>query len=264
MDAKSIERFQQRVLSYYAQKGRELPWRETTDPYSILVSEVMLQQTQVDRVVPRYRNWLEKWPSVESLAGASRTEVLKEWMGLGYNSRAVRLHETAKVIVDQFNGNVLEALENHRQLPGIGPYTARAVEIFSANKDSAAVDTNIRRILIHEFSLKNPSDHELQSLAEVCLPRGRSRDWHNALMDYGSLVVTSRRTGIAPKTKQSRFEGSDRQVRAKVLRLLLDKQASFEELHKKTDAGDRLRKILEQMVKEDLLVVKDKHYRVRD
>lgn len=251
-----IDRFRSKVLSYYEQSGRKLPWRQTTDPYKILVSEMMLQQTQVDRVVPYYEKWITAWPAVQDLANASRRAVLSTWMGLGYNTRAVNFHKTAQIITRRFKGDVLSAVGDFKALPGIGPYTARAVEIFAANKDVVTVDTNIRRIFIHEFGLDNPSDQELWSLAERCLPRGRSRDWHNALMDYGSAVLTSRQTGISPKTKQSRFQGSDRQVRARIVRYLLTNTTatvSALQKHTKTDMK-RLLIILEGMKRDDLLV----------
>lgn len=217
-----VKKIQEKILSFYAEHGRDLPWRKTTDPYAIWISEVMLQQTQVDRVIEYYYKWLARWPTVFALARASRKEVLSAWMGLGYNNRAIRLHEAAKIIVTAFQGDVIAAMKEHKLIPGVGPYTAAAVRIFSQNEDLVAVDTNIRRILIHEFGLAETiSDKELWDLALQCLPRGRSRDWHNALMDYGATQLTARRSGIRPKTKQSVFEGSDRQIRARIVRFLL-------------------------------------------
>ena len=200
--------------------------------------------TQVDRVVAYYRRWLRKWPTIHELAEANRADVLREWLGLGYNNRAKYLHETARIISEKYKGDVLAALDRHQGLPGIGPYTAAAVRIFSANEDAITVDTNIRRILIHRFKLgESTSDKELWELARRCLPKGRSRDWHNALMDYGAVFLTSRKIGIRPKTRQGKFEGSDRQIRAKMLRYLLNKRASLDELRKMTDCGEpRLRK----------------------
>jgi len=259
--------FQKKILSFYRRQGRRLPWRETTDPYSILISEVMLQQTQVDRVIPYYTRWLDRWPKVQLLAEAERFDVLKEWSGLGYNSRALRLQESARVISEQFKGDVLAALKDYRQLPGIGPYTSRAVEIFSANHDLVTVDTNIRRIFIHEFRLPaETSDKEIWSLAEACLPRGQSRDWHNALMDYGSLVLTSKKTGITPRFRQSRFEGSDRQIRASILRNLLSRgkgaTISLDELASHYGEQRRAESILAGMVKDKLVRPKKGRYQV--
>ena len=218
-----IRKFQEKVFAFYRQRGRDLPWRRTTDPYHILVSEIMLQQTQVERVIPFYERWLGCWNTVDALAGASLQEVLGQWMGLGYNNRARRLLETAKRIRDDYNGDVLAACREYRYLPGVGEYTSRAVRIFAANENLAAVDTNIRRILMAEFSLENPSTADLRALAERCLPTGRSRDWHNALMDYGALYLTAAKSGISPASKQGKFAGSVRQLRAEILRELLQK-----------------------------------------
>ncbi len=248
--------FQRKVLAYYKKNKRSLPWRKTTDPYALLLSEIMLQQTQVDRVVGYYEKWLRKWPTIQKLAKASRVEVLKAWLGLGYNNRAKNLHQTAEIISEKYKGGVLKAMEHYKELPGIGPYTATAVQIFAANKDLVTVDTNIRRILIHEFKLNEKiSDKELWELAEKCLPKGKSREWHNALMDYGATLLTARKTGIKPKTQQSKFEGSDRQIRAKIIREIVGrKRAPFDSLLELADNDKpRLEKILKKMVEERLL-----------
>jgi A/G-specific adenine glycosylase len=215
-----------RLLAWYEENRRDLPWRTTTDPYAILVSEIMLQQTQVPRVAPRFLEWLEAWPDLESLAAAPLADVLRRWQGLGYNNRARRLQECAAAAVDAApDGRPAELPRTPgglRTLPGIGPYTARAVLIFAHNDDLAAVDANVRRVLTHELALpEDLSDGDLQAVADAVLPHGRSRDWHNALMDYGSLVLTARSTGIASRSRQGAFEGSRRQMRARLLRRLL-------------------------------------------
>ena len=222
-----IRALQTRLLSWYAANRRDLPWRRTTDPYAILVSEIMLQQTQVPRVVPRFGEWLEAWPDLESLAGAPLSSVLRRWQGLGYNTRARRLQECAAATVSAApagrRAELPTSIDGLRALPGIGPYTARAVLIFAHDADLAAVDANVRRVLTHELELPpDLHDRDLQAVAEAALPIGRSRDWHNALMDYGSLVLTARATGIAPRGRQGTFEGSRRQKRARLLRQLLD------------------------------------------
>ncbi len=266
-----IAAFQAKVLAFYSEQGRKLPWRNTRNPYHILLSEIMLQQTQVDRVIPYYEQWTTKWPSVQDLAKAQRKDVLKAWMGLGYNNRAVNLHKTAGIISSIYGGNVLCALEHYELLPGIGPYTAHAVRIFAANEGIATVDTNIRRILIHEFRLdKKMPDKQLWSVAEQCLPKGKSRDWHNALMDYGAMHLTSRKTGIKPKTQQSRFEGSDRQLRARILKRLLTDSANrlysvsaLGELTKEKVPEQRLDKIIGSMLRDDLLLKKGELYSLK-
>lgn len=256
-----IKEFQEKVLSFYEEEGRDLPWRKTSDPYAILLSEVMLQQTQVNRGIIYFQKWLEQWPTVFDLARADRADVLKAWMGLGYNMRALRLHTTMKIIASQFDGDILKALEEYKKLPGIGKYSAAAVKIFSTNCDAVTVDTNIRRIFIHEFSLsEDVSEKELWDLAWKCLPKGKSRDWHNALMDYGSLVLTSQKTKIKAKTRQSRFEGSDRQLRAKILRFVLEKkEVSFEEMYS-FGKKDKVERVLNSLEKDQLLVLKDRMY----
>ncbi|MBD3319114.1 Fe-S cluster assembly protein HesB [Candidatus Woesearchaeota archaeon] len=254
-----IEEFQDKVLTYYQDHGRDLPWRHTTDPYAILVSEIMLQQTQVDRVISFYHRWLQQWPTVQSLAAARREDVLKAWMGLGYNNRAVRLHQCARVIVEQFAGDVLHAMAYYKEVPGIGPYTSHAVRIFAANEDLVTVDTNIRRIFIHEFGLpESLSDKELWAIAERCLPKGKSCDWHNALMDYGATLMTARRTGIRPKTRQSEFEGSDRQIRAGILRFILTNgKCPLDGLSSCCPDRERLLRILSAMIRDGIIVKRD-------
>jgi len=246
-------------MAWYAGNRRDLPWRRTTDPYAILVSEVMLQQTQVPRVVPKYEDWLVSLPTLEALAAAPLEDVLRLWRGLGYNNRARRLRECALAVCAaaddcRASGGALASrgtlasggaagpggapgpggagaslprdVASLRALPGIGPYTARAVLIFAHNDDLAAVDANVRRVLTHELGLpQDLPERELQAIADAALPPGRSRDWHNALMDYGALVLTARVTGIAPRTRQSAFEGSRRWYRSRLLRTLLDEGA---------------------------------------
>ena len=153
--------------------------------------------------------------------------VLQRWQGLGYNTRARRLRECAAAAVSAAPGGrraeLPSTLDGLRALPGIGPYTARAVLIFARNEDIAAVDANVRRVLTHQLELPaDLRDRDLQAVADAALPPGRSRDWHNALMDYGSLVLTARATGLAPHSRQGTFEGSRRQKRARLLRRLLD------------------------------------------
>ncbi len=214
-----VRALQERLLAWYGEHRRDLPWRRTTDPYAILVSEVMLQQTQVPRVIARYGPFLERFPTLAALARAPLPEVLAAWLGLGYNTRALRLKRCAEAAP----GGLPRDLLSLRGLPGVGPYTARAVLVFAHDADLAAVDANVRRVLTSELALPHDlSPAALQVVADAVLPRGRSRDWHNALMDYGSLVLTARATGIAPRTRQTPFAGSPRERRARLLRRLVD------------------------------------------
>jgi len=235
-----IKKFQDKILRYYEEQGRELPWRKTVDPYHILVSEIMLQQTQVDRVIPKYEAFLDAYPSVENLAKADTQKLMSLWSGLGYNSRAIRLREAAQVVEHDFAGKVPDDEENLLGLPGIGPYTARAVQAFAFNKDVVVIDTNIRRIFIHEFGLsEDVSQKELEEIGERVLPIGRSRIWYNALMDYGAMEMTSRATGIRPVGRQSKFQGSVRQSRGKIVKFLVaEKKSTYSVLRRKFDHVD--------------------------
>ncbi len=259
-------KFQKKILEYYKKQGRDLPWRKTKNRYKILVSEIMLQQTQVSRVIEKYNEWLEKFPTVESLANAQLVEVLQVWSGLGYNSRGKRLWEAAQKIVKEHKGRVPKTVEELIELPGIGPYTARSTIIFADNANIATVDTNIRRILIHEFKLvEDTKDAELFALAEKILPKGKSRDWHNALMDYGSTVLTSKKTGIKAKTQQNTFKGSRREYRAKIIKYLTTNTSisSKEAKNLFSDSPYELKEILSELEKEGLLKKDKQKYSIQ-
>ncbi|MFX1606919.1 MAG: Fe-S cluster assembly protein HesB [Promethearchaeota archaeon] len=211
--------FQTKIMDWWEENARDLPWRRDPSPYNILVSEVMLQQTQVSRVVPKYEEFLKIFPTVESLAAAETKQLLQVWSGLGYNRRALWLKEAAKQIIEM--GEFPKTVQELRALKGIGPYTSRSILIFAFNSDLAAVDTNIRRVLIASgFADESMLGRELQDVADRVLLKGRSRDWHNALMDYGSTVLTSSATGISPTSKQPCYDGSSRQIRGEVIRIL--------------------------------------------
>ena len=252
-----IAAFRRFLLSWYDKNKRDLPWRNTTDPYKILVSEVMLQQTQVDRVLPKYRTFLETFPTVEALAKASPADVLKAWSGLGYNRRALYVQQAAQQILEQ--RTFPQTAEELQQLPGIGAYTSCSILIFAFNADEVAIDTNIRRILIHQFALpEDAGQEELLFLAKKLLPSGKSRDWHNALMDYGATVLTSKQSGIRPLSRQSRFQGSRRQYRGAVLKkLVAGKKLTIKELSKVWQKEKRwVEELLGEMEEEGLLRVR--------
>ena len=184
------------LLQWYAQEQRDLPWRATSDPYAILVSEIMLQQTQVDRVLPKYRQFLETFPTIQDLAAATKSQVISAWVPLGYNMRAVRLQSIAQQVVAEYQGRIPDTIEELLKLKGIGRYTAGAIACFAYHKQVATVDTNIRRVLHRIFlGLEHPdpkaNDAQLLTLAEQVLPIGEAYPWNQALMDLGATICTS-------------------------------------------------------------------------
>ena len=188
------------LLAWFAERGRSaLPWRTERTPYRTVVSEFMLQQTQVDRVVPMFERFVATWPSFEALAAASRADVVRAWRGLGYNSRAIRLHALARAVVEEHGGALPTDEAALRSLPGIGPYTARAIAAFAFDADVVAIDTNVRRIVHRtQLGLEWPplaNARELDAVAARLVPRGAGYAFNSALMDLGSSICTAR----APK-----------------------------------------------------------------
>ena len=224
------------ILAWYAAVRRDLPWRRTTDPYRILVSEVMLQQTQVARVVPYYEAWLERFPSEHALAGAPAADVLRAWSGLGYNRRALALQAACTVVVHDGWPRTVEGLQ---ALPGVGPYTAAAVASFAFGAQAAVVDTNVRRV-IERLDRRRRRPPELARRAQAIVPAGRAADWNQALMELGATVCTARapaceacpaascrshgRPPVTPAARRApervRFEDTDRYVRGRVVAAL--------------------------------------------
>jgi A/G-specific adenine glycosylase len=193
-----IARLRDDLLGWYRQNGRDLPWRRTRDPYRVLVSEVMLQQTQVDRVIPRYHAFLERFPTFAALAAAPTADVIREWSGLGYNRRAVNLQRTAQAVIERHAGVMPHDPALLLDLPGIGPYTAGAIACFAYEQDVGFFDTNIRRVLHRvffgpELPRERVTTRELQSLAQVIVPEGQGYEWNQALMELGAVQCTSRR-----------------------------------------------------------------------
>jgi A/G-specific adenine glycosylase len=197
-DAESRRRFRRRLLAWYRRHGRDLPWRRTRDPYHILVSEVMLQQTQVDRVLPKYHEWLEKYPTLEALATAAADEVNETWRPLGYNIRPRRLHAIAKESVARYGGALPADEETLRSFKGIGAYTAGAVLSFAFGQRAAILDTNVARVLFRVFVGRgNPKAHasrrHLWTVSRTLLPTRHVFDFNQALMDFGATLCTARK-----------------------------------------------------------------------
>lgn len=226
-------RFRRLVMQYWRRHGRhDLPWRTTSNPYRILVSEVMLQQTQVSRVIPKYRGFLRAFPTLRTLASAQPSAVLKQWQGLGYNRRALMLRQCAQAVVRSHGGQLPDDYDALCALPGIGPYTAGAVLAFAFNRPYPVIETNIRRAYLHHFfpRRRNVSDSDiLPIVTRHSLFVGSPRDWYSALMDYGSwLGETTPKTANPNRrsrhyVRQAAFEGSLRQLRGRILRALLEK-----------------------------------------
>jgi A/G-specific adenine glycosylase len=236
------QKFRTIVWKHYAEHGRHaLPWRKSHDPYRVLVSEMMLQQTQVERVIPYFTAWMKTYPTLKRLAAAPLADVLRRWQGLGYNRRAKMLHDAAKAVVAQHGGKMPRAVAELEALPGIGPYTARAVAAFAYDEDVTFVETNLRTAVIHHFFADRSGipDADILAVLEKAKPRWTPtrgpREWYAALMDYGAYLkrsgvrVNAKSKGYA---KQSAFEGSGRQVRGAILRALATGPASKAKLLK--------------------------------
>lgn len=233
--ARDIQSFQKKIYDFYHKHGRALPWRTTTNPYHILVSEIMLQQTQVDRVKQKYAEFIRAFPNVKVLARAPFHKILKCWQGMGYNRRALYLKRIAEIITQKYNGNFPKMQDELKKLPGIGVHTAASICAFAYNQPVVFIETNIRTVFIQEFfkSKKTVQDSEIIPLVEQALDRKNPCKWYNALMDYGVMLKSkninpSRKS--AHYTKQSKFEGSNRQIRGKILKLLTEQSLSQREV----------------------------------
>jgi A/G-specific adenine glycosylase len=195
-DAERLARIRQRLIAWFEANGRDLPWRRTRDPYRVLVSEIMLQQTQVDRVKPKYAAFLDQFPTLETLAAASPGDVIRAWAGLGYNRRALHLQRTAQAVVNEHNGVFPDTPDALRALPGIGPYTAGAVACFAFERDCAFMDTNIRRVLQRVFVGPDNAPASARALLAIgaqAVPPGQGWTWNQAIMELGALICTAAR-----------------------------------------------------------------------
>ncbi|NJP05043.1 MAG: A/G-specific adenine glycosylase [Chloroflexaceae bacterium] len=186
---------QEQLLAWFAEEGRDLPWRHTRNPYHILVAEMMLQQTQVDRVIPKYQAFLKAFPTLADLAIAPTAEVIRQWAGLGYNRRAVNLQRIARTLLDQYDGQFPRDCAVLQQLPGIGPYTAGAIACFAFEQDVGFMDTNIRRVLqrllIGADDDPSTTERDVHPLAAAIVPNGRGWSWNQGLMELGALICTT-------------------------------------------------------------------------
>ncbi len=235
LSKKQIQQFQQKVYDYYHTNKRDFPWRKGITPYKIVVSEIMLQQTQAPRVVEKFKLFIKTFPNFESLAKASFNDILTVWQGLGYNRRAMGLKKLAEIIISEYKGRLPKTPEELVGLPWIGPHTAGSIASYAYNYPSIFIETNIRSIFIHEFfgDKTEVTDTELTPYIEATLDTDQPREWYNALMDYGAMLKeTNKNPSRRSKhyTKQSKFEGSNRKLRGMILRELTKGRTTLETL----------------------------------
>ncbi len=225
ISSSQVRSFRKKVYDHYRAQGRDLPWRQTSDPYRILVSEIMLQQTQVDRVIIKYHEFLKAFPTIKALSKAPFKKVLQVWQGLGYNRRARFLQQAAVMVVEKYKGTLPASVELLDELPGVGYATASAICAYAFRMPVVYIETNIRTIYIHEFFPKRRTvrDDELLPLVEQTLDRSDPHRWYNALMDYGTMLKSVHGNPARKSrhhVRQSKFEGSDRQIRGEIMRML--------------------------------------------
>jgi len=224
----TVRLFRKIIKRHYQKCGRhDLPWRMTEDPYHILVSEIMLQQTQVERVIDKYAQFLLFFPDVQTLARSSLGPVITAWKGLGYNRRAIALHKIAKTVVNEFNGSIPASPDLLASLPGIGKATAASICAFAFNSPVVFIETNIRRVFIHFFfgNKRTVHDNDILPLVEKTLLRSNPKRWYSALMDYGAVMkksVPNPNVKSVHYQKQPPFKGSRRQLRGRVLGAVID------------------------------------------
>lgn len=256
----AVANFRKTIEDNFRKRGRKFPWRETADPYHILVSEIMLQQTQTDRVLTKYDQFLARFPNVDSLAQAELREILGVWQGLGYNRRALALQRIAQLVSERFDGRIPDSADTLRTLPGIGQATAGAILAFGFNRPEIFIETNIRRVFLHFFfhGVERVQDKEILPLVEQTLDRDQPRHWYYALMDYG---VWLKKTEGNPNRRsahyhrQAPFENSDRQIRGLMVKTLLEgRDLSEDDLVKALKKSPkRVKGIIRRLIEEGFL-----------
>jgi A/G-specific adenine glycosylase len=265
----AIHAFQNIIYAYYHEHARRLPWRETNNPYHILVSEIMLQQTQVERVTEKYDEFITAFPDFHSLAQAPLQEILKIWQGLGYNRRAIALKKSAELVVTTYNGTLPSRLDVLMSLPGIGRYIASALATFAFNQPTVFIETNIRTVFIH-FFFQNRSeikDNEILPLVEQTLDTSHPRIWYYALMDYGAMLkkrYQNPNRKSAHYHKQTPFKGSNRQLRGMILQALTREPSMSERELMQTLKIDpeRVKRTLIQLHDEGFIQKSGKKYKI--
>lgn len=258
--------FKGQVKAHYRKHGRKLPWRETSEPYRIVVSEIMLQQTQVDRVIPKYLDFIARFPDFNALAKASKPQVLRQWQGLGYNRRGLYLKKIAEIVVKDHGGILPKDPGALSTFPGIGKATAASVAAFAYNIPTPFIETNVRSVYLHSFfpGKSGVRDAELWPFIESTLDRKNPREWYWALMDYGTYLKKnnpnpSRKS--AHHTKQPKLKGSLREARGAVLRILGKKRSTEKELIETSGIEDgRIELALGALTKEGFITEKNGIY----
>lgn len=260
LTAAEARTFQAEIYRHYRERARKFPWRETKNPYHILVSELMLQQTQTERVTGKYDQFIKTFPNFNALANAPLRKILKVWHGLGYNRRALALKEIARSVMSEFRGELPSDVDVLVTLPGIGKATASAIAAFAFNQPSAFIETNIRRVFIHFFfkDRQNVKDSQILPFVATTLDTSNPREWYYALMDYGVMLKENRpnpNRRSAHYRRQDSFEGSNRQVRGMILRALVQKpNITASELVKRIGVEQKRMKIaLLQLKKEGFI-----------
>lgn len=252
-----ITDFREVVWDYFRTHRRDMPWRDDPLPYHVLVSELMLQQTQVSRVLPKYQEFMARFASIQDLAAAPLADVLSTWSGLGYNRRAKFLHAAAQKVVSDFGGKLPESREELVGLPGIGPNTAGAILAYAFNQPVVFIETNIRTVLFHHFfaDRSDVADRELLPILQQACDLEHPREWYWALMDYGTYLKQTAGGKISQSkhyARQSKFEGSRRQVRGRVLRELTSGARSAVELVELL-ADERAQSVIDDLHREGLI-----------
>jgi len=252
-----IRNFREVIWDYFAKHRRDMPWRDDPSPYHVLVSELMLQQTQVNRVLPKYEEFMGRFPTIQDLANASLADVLAAWSGLGYNRRAKFLHATAQRVAADFGGELPRTRDELASLPGIGANTAGALQAYAFNQPVVFVETNIRTVYFHHFFQDSTAvdDKELLPLLEQTVDHEHPREWYWALMDYGTHLKQTIGNNISQSrhyARQSKFEGSRRQVRGRILKLLIAGPQSSEQVEAAL-ADERVAGVLDELMREGMI-----------
>lgn len=265
LNPKQVAEFREVVWGYYRENGRVMPWREDPSPYKVLVSELMLQQTQAARVIPKFDAFMYTCSNFAGLAEKSLGDVLMLWSGLGYNRRAKFLHQTARLVVSDHAGVLPDTFDELVKLPGIGKNTAGAILAYAYNQPVAFIETNIRTVYFHHFypDEHDPiSDKELENLVEQTIDRENPREWYWALMDYGAYLKKTaggRLTSSKHYVKQSPLKGSVREMRGRILKALVDGTCSERELSERVQGDERFEPALSSLLQEGFIERKGKN-----